>query len=101
MIAPGVFVDDGAAAEFAPDDYAHVFVKAAIMKILHEGGHAGVEHRQIFAGDFVIVAVIIPEAERDRDEARACFNEAAGEEKLFEHARGSVAANGGIAFSVA
>src|SRR5690242_18156600 len=101
MIAACIFVNDGAAPKFAPDNYAHVFVKATVVKVLHKRGHAGVEHWQIFARNFVIAAVVIPKAEGDGDEASARFDETAREKKLFEHARSCVAANGWIAFAVA
>src|ERR1044071_6057666 len=76
MIAAGIFIDDRRAAEFAPDNYTHVFVEPAVVKILDQRRHTRVKHRQIFAGDFVVAAVIIPKTKCDGDKSRASFDEA-------------------------
>ncbi len=66
VVAAGVLVDLGRAAELAPDDHGDVAVEAAVVDVLDQGRDPLVEQRQVLAEPVEVVAVRVPEADRRR-----------------------------------
>ena len=89
MIAAGILVHFGCAAEFAEANHHRVFEQAAVAEIREQRGNSLVELLNLFA--FVgleNLGVMIPAAVVDRDETYTDFNETAREEEaLSEIAR--------------
>ena len=100
VIAAGVGVDFGGAAEFAPNDEGDVFVHAALVKVVDQGGNALVEQGHVFAAAFEVAVVPVPAAEGESDATGAGFHQTAGDKKMFEVFGASVRAIFGIAFAV-
>src|SRR5207249_9436724 len=89
MIASRVLVDGRRAAKLAPNDNGHILFQTAPVQVFDQRADALVEQREVGFCVLVIVAVIIPETERDGHDTRAGFNEAARDEKLLhQHRRG-------------
>ena len=100
MIASRVLVDGRRAAKLAPNDNGHILIQTAPVQVFDQRADALVEQREVGFCVLVIVAVIIPETERDGHDTRASFNEAARDEKLFHQHRRGVAVGFGIAFAI-
>ena len=101
VIAAGVVVDFRRAAEFAPHDDRHIFIQAPLVQIGDQGGRRTVEQRAVVANRLEILPVVVPAAEVERDDPRAGFDQAAGDEEVLGQLRGAVVAELRIAFAVA
>src|ERR1043166_8146435 len=97
MIATGVLVNRGRAAELAPNDNGNVLVQAALMQILDQRAHSLVEQREVLPQRAEIIAVMIPSAERQGHAAGARLDETPGNEHVFHELRPAVVAILGIA----
>ena len=74
VVAPAFGIDDGGAAKFPPDDDGDVLLHAALVQVCDEGAEGAIEEGQVFAELLEIVAVIIPAAEAERDDACSGFD---------------------------
>ena len=100
MIAAGVGVDFWSAAEFSPNNKGNVFVHAALVKVIDQGGDALVEQWHVFAASFEVAVVPVPAAEGEGDATGAGFHQTAGDEEVFEIFGAAVRAVLWIAFAV-
>ena len=91
VVAAGVLVDLGRAAELAPDDHRDVPVQTAGVDVLDQGGDPLVEERQMLAELAEVAAVRVPEAVGDRDAPRPGLDQPAGDQELVVPHRGAVA----------
>ena len=90
MVAAGVFVDLGRAAEFAPDDHRDVFVEPAKMQVFDQGREGHVELGNAGAARPEVLAVRIPAAERDRHHPGTGLDQAAGHQEMVHAARRAI-----------
>ena len=49
MIAAGIFIDTGCAAELTPDDDGNILVHAPLVQVGDQSGQGAVEQWQVFA----------------------------------------------------
>ena len=100
MVAAGVGVDFGGAAEFSPNNEGNVFVHAAAVEIVDQGGDSLIEQGHVFAAAFEVAVVPVPTAEGEGDATGAGFHQSAGDEEVFEVFGAAVRAIFGIALAV-
>ena len=69
VVAAGVLVDLGRAAELAPDDDRHVLVEPARVEVVDQGRQGLIELREVRAALAEVVPVEVPAAEGQRHAA--------------------------------
>src|SRR5262249_42794145 len=90
VIAAGILVDLGSAAEFAPDYNRDVFIETTEMQVFNERRKSHIELGDASAAGSEILAVSIPAAKRDRHHPYASFDQPPGHQKMVHAARWTV-----------
>jgi hypothetical protein len=71
------------------------------MQVVNQCCNTVIEHGEILFGKFEIIPMIIPKAKSHCDTARACLDETARHQELFDHSRRGIAARLRITFPIA
>ena len=87
VVAAGVLVDLGRAAELAPDDHRDVLVQAAEMQVFDQRREGHVELGNTRPAGSEVLAVRVPAAEGNRDHPHAGLDQPPGHQEMI-HAAG-------------
>ena len=82
VVAAGILVDFGSAAELTPGDYRDILVESTLVEVFHQGADPLVEGREVIAPILEIGAVPIPVAEAHRHAADTCLHQPASHQEL-------------------
>ncbi len=100
MIAAGIFVDLGRAAEFAPHDHRHVLFHSPLVQVIEQRRNPLIEHRNVLPPGGEILPVPIPTAEGTGDATGAGFDQPPGHEEMLHQLRAAVVPVLGIAVAI-
>ena len=102
MITTGVLVDFWRATKFTPGHHGHILVKPTIVQVLYQGREPLVELRQMGVLHAIErVAVEVPTAEVEGDDAGTSLDEPARHEKVLKIPGSTVTKTVGISLAIA